>query len=219
MRKRSVLLFILLSIQLYGCSNRQPEKETVIFPAPESSVVGKDGAAETEMPAAESDEEPSSIVAGTENSSAPAGNTVAGNVTDAAAEGQPEESVTTTANDYYHAATDIAAAEVERYAAQVRQQFLAHDWQSLSSEISYPVTIADTTYNNSAEFLEASGSFDGSLDETFFSALENEGCVEMFCNYQGIMLGETGQVWIGEVLGADTDSQGLKIIAVNGLLK
>ena len=48
--------------------------------------------------------------------------------------------------------------------------------------------------SNSAEFLEASGSFDGSLDDAFFSALENEDCVEMFCNYQGIMLGETGQV-------------------------
>lgn len=225
MRKRLILLFILLSIQLYGCSDRQPEKETVILPVPESSVVGEDGAIEAEMSTAELDEEPLSIVTETENSPAPVENTVTENTADVAADAsqsavpQPEESVTTTDDGFYHVATDIAAAEVERYAAQVRQQFLAHDWQALSSEISYPVTIADTTYNNSAEFLEASGSFDGSLDDAFFSALENEDCVEMFCNYQGIMLGETGQVWIGEVLGADLTSQGLKIITVNGLLK
>lgn len=199
MRKRFIILFILFSVQLYGCSSRQPEKEIVILP--------------------------SSTATGAENSPVPVENTAAEDTTDAAAEAsqsavsQPGEHATTTDQDYYHVATSIAAAEVERYAAQVRQQLLAHDWQALSSEISYPITIADTTYNNSAEFLEASGSFDGSLDETFFSALENEDCVEMFCNYQGIMLGETGQVWIGEVLGADLASQGLKIIAVNGLLK
>ena len=33
------------------------------------------------------------------------------------------------------------------------------------------------------------------------------------------MLGETGQVWIGEVLDESLASQGLKIIAVNGLTK
>lgn len=42
--------------------------------------------------------------------------------------------------------------------------------------------------------LEASGSFDDNLADDFFTALEEEDCKEMFCNYQGIMLGETGQV-------------------------
>lgn len=124
-----------------------------------------------------------------------------------------------TTDSSYSAATGIPAAEVERYAAQVRQQFLKHDWTAVSAEISYPITIADVTYNNSTDFLNAAGSFEGNLDEAFFSALESEDCVEMFCNFEGIMIGENGQVWIAEVLDESFTSQGLKIIAVNGLLR
>ncbi len=129
---------------------------------------------------------------------------------------QPEEG-TITDSGCYRVATSICSVEVERYAAQVRQQFLAHDWTAVASEIAYPVTISDITYNSGAAFLEASEKFEVNLDEAFFSALEAEDCIEMFCNYQGIMLGETGQVWIGEVLDENLVSQGLKIIAINGL--
>ena len=132
---------------------------------------------------------------------------------------QPEETVTTADDSYYSAATNISRADVESYAAWVRQQFLEQDWSGISSELSYPITISDITYNNSTDFLEASNSFDSNLDEAFFSALEEEDCAEMFCSWEGIMLGETGQVWIGEVLDAELHSQGLKIIAVNGLFK
>ena len=97
--------------------------------------------------------------------------------------------------------------------------FLEHDWPAISSEISYPITISDITYNNSADFLDASDSFASSLEEDFFSVLEQEDCIEMFCNWEGIMLGETGQIWISEVLDAESRSQGLKIVAVNGMLK
>lgn len=96
---------------------------------------------------------------------------------------------------------------------------MEHDWTAVSAEISYPITIADVTYNNSTDFLNAAGSFEGNLDEAFFSALESEDCVEMFCNFEGIMIGENGQVWIAEVLDESFTSQGLKIIAVNGLLR
>ncbi|MDE6990998.1 MAG: hypothetical protein K2P42_10125 [Lachnospiraceae bacterium] len=131
---------------------------------------------------------------------------------------QPEDG-TIADSGFYRVATSISSVEVERYAAQVRQQFLAHDWTAVASKIAYPVAISGVTYSSSAAFLEASENFDGNLDDAFFSALEAEDCVEMFCNYQGIMLGETGQVWIGEVLDESLVSQGLKIIAVNGLTK
>lgn len=131
---------------------------------------------------------------------------------------QPEEG-TIADSGFYRVATGISSVDVERYAAQVRQQFLAHDWTAVASEIAYPVAISGVTYSSSAAFLEASENFDGNLDDAFFSALEAEDCVEMFCNYQGIMLGETGQVWIGEVLDESLASQGLKIIAVNELTK
>ena len=45
-----------------------------------------------------------------------------------------------------------------------------------------------------------------------FLSLEAENCREMFCSWEGIMLGEAGQVWIAEV------SQELKITGINGML-
>lgn len=148
-------------------------------------------------------------------------NTISDNTVDSSqnTSSQPEESNPKIDNDYYRVATNISSAEVELYAAQVRQQFLIQDWSAISSEISYPITIADVTYENSEDFLNASNSFNSNLNENFLTAIENEDCVEMFCNYEGIMIGESGQIWIGEVLNADFSSQGLKITAINGLLK
>ena len=40
----------------------------------------------------------------------------------------------------------------------------------------------------------------------------------MFCNWQGIMLGDIGSVWIAEVLDGDLTSMGLKVIALNDLV-
>ena len=203
MKKLSVLLFILLSTQLCGCSNQAPEiNETV-------SNISELPFPELETSSVEEKDLVSSKNAETENTDAPVQNMAP----------QPEGTVTTADDGYYSVATNISRADVESYAAQVRQQFLEHDWSAISSEISYPITISDITYNNSTDFLEASDSFDSNLDEAFFSALEEEDCAEIFCNWQGIMLGETGQVWISEVLDAEFHSQGLKIIAVNGLLK
>lgn len=131
---------------------------------------------------------------------------------------QSEKNNPITDNGYYQAATTISSAEVELYAAQIRQQFLMQDWSAISSEISYPITISDITYENREDFLNASNSFGSNLNKAFLTAVENEDCVEMFCNYEGIMIGESGQIWIGEVLNADFSSQGLKITAINGLL-
>lgn len=127
---------------------------------------------------------------------------------------------TISVNDsYYSIATDISRTEVEDYAANVKQSFMEHDWLTISSEISYPITISGIMYPDSATFLDASASFDNNLNEKFFSHLEEEDCVEMFNNSQGIMLGETGEIWIAEVLDDKFNSQGLKIIAINELLK
>lgn len=122
-------------------------------------------------------------------------------------------------DSYYNSATDISCTEVENYAAFVKQSFMEHDWRTISSEISYPITISGTTYSDRAAFLDASKNFDSNLNEKFFSYLEEEDCVEMFVNSQGIMLGETGQIWIADVLDDKSNSHGLKILAINDLLK
>ncbi len=122
-------------------------------------------------------------------------------------------------DSYYSSATDISRTEVEDFAAYVKQSFMEHDWLAISSEISYPITISGTTYSDSAAFLDASNNFDNNLNEKFFSYLEEEDCVEMFVNSQGIMLGETGQIWIADVLDDKSSSHGLMILAINDLLK
>ncbi len=190
MKKISVFLFLLLSICLWGCSAPAAEMNESAPSAPKEAV-----APETEAPAAEASDDSQSL--------AP----------------KEEEPITTTDGDYYSIATDMSSAVVENYATQIKQQFLQHDWPAISEEIAYPITISGITYNNSTEFLAASKSFDSSLDEAFFEALEEEDCKEMFCSWQGIMLGETGQIWIGEVLDEENASQGLMITAVNDLLK
>lgn len=113
------------------------------------------------------------------------------------------------ADDSYNMVTDLSNEEVEPFAETVKQQFLNHDWKSLSENLQYPITIDGVTCNNPDEFLSAD--FEASLNPVFFEKLEEEDCREMFCNWQGIMLGETGQVWLNEYSGT------LKISAVNGL--
>ena len=227
MKKQLIPILILSSALLYGCADHLPEKETATLPASGASFAEQgDAAPQADPPAVitETEADPGSVV-NTDTADVSIANTDTANANTAdvpdipqSVVSQPEEG-TIADSGFYRVATGISSVDVERYAAQVRQQFLAHDWTAVASEIAYPVAISGVTYSSSAAFLEASENFDGNLDDAFFSALEAEDCVEMFCNYQGIMLGETGQVWIGEVLDESLASQGLKIIAVNGLTK
>ena len=210
MKKRFILLFILFCSQLYGCSNHALEPEIVPFDSetyalePEMLSVEEKDTKAFETPTENYHDDNDKV----ENKDISVQQTTI----------QPEELITIGNDNYYSVATDIPRAEVESYAAQIKQQFLEHDWSAISDEISYPITIADITYNNSTDFLNASNGFENNLQEEFFTALEKEDCVEMFCNWQGIMLGETGEVWISEVLDEEFTSQGLKIIAIYGML-
>lgn len=118
-------------------------------------------------------------------------------------------------SELYTLATNIPKAEVEQYAKQVKQQFLDRDWKALSEKFTYPITIGGTVYENPDEFLAAD--FEADLNPYFFVELEEESCENMFCNWSGIMMGETGRVWIVEALNEDFTSNGLRIRAVNGL--
>ena len=226
------VVILLLSVQISGCSNKQsdlPEQEFSWIQEndlKESQTTIEVFSDENTVSAMEAENHSETInradEAKTYHDSQPQeNNTISANTVNSSQNTalQPEKRNPTTDNDYYRVATNISSAEVERYAAQVRQQFLGQDWSAISSEIAYPITISDKTYENSEDFLKASSSYGSNLNKDFLTAVENEDCVEMFCNYEGIMLGESGQIWIGEVLNADFSSQGLKIIAVNGLLK
>lgn len=123
-----------------------------------------------------------------------------------AAQPDPELPETDTAEDFYRACTSLPARKVEGFALRVREAFLARDWAALSEDIAYPITVGEVCCEDAAAF--RAGDF-SALDQSFYDALEAERCRELFCNWQGIMLGG-GQVWIGE------DGAGeLKVTAIN----
>lgn len=117
----------------------------------------------------------------------------------------------------YTVCTRIPGQEVERFAAEVRQLILDQDWDSLADRLVYPILVnGESLYMDSEEFRKDGTLLDVLLGgEAFRAALEQEDCHEMFCNYQGIMLGD-GQVWIGETLEQDGTSQGLKVFVLQG---
>ena len=117
--------------------------------------------------------------------------------------------------DFYSLATDLPASKVEQFAKKVKQQLMIQDWDALSGELSYPVTVDGVIYDTPEEFLAAD--FGADLNPYFFVELEEETCSRMFCNWSGIMLGKTGRVWVVEALNDDLSSQGLKVRAINGL--
>lgn len=128
--------------------------------------------------------------------------------------GEPSQSMEDGGEDYYITATGISTTEVEAFARLVKQQILEKDWNALSENIKYPITIGTVTYHSSGEF--AAADFN-SISEEFIRELQEESCEQMFHNWQGIMMG-SGQVWFAEVLNEDLSSQGLKITALNGLI-
>ncbi len=120
-----------------------------------------------------------------------------------------------TAEDYYSMVTSASAKEVEQFAAGIKEDVLFKDWKSLSAKLAYPIQIGGKTINSSKEFLNMD--IDGMLSQEFVNAIDAESCREMFFNYQGIMMGETGQIWIASVDNGVGQWE-LKVIALNGLL-
>ncbi len=119
-----------------------------------------------------------------------------------------------TAEDYYSVATSASAKEVEEFAFGIKENVVLKDWESLSVKLAYPIQIGEELVKSNEEFLAMD--IDGKLNQAFVDGIAAESCREMFCNYQGIMMGATGQIWIA---GVD-DGAGqweLKVIALNGL--
>lgn len=114
----------------------------------------------------------------------------------------------------YAVCTDISTWEVERFAKRVRRQILDGDFESIADEIAYPITVDGNSYADRKAFLEAG--FVKDPNASFLDAIRNETGELMFCNWQGIMLGN-GEIWFSEVLNRDGSSQGLKITGINGI--
>jgi hypothetical protein len=123
-----------------------------------------------------------------------------------------ETSAGTESSSDYSICTSLSAADVEAFASSAKAALLKSDWNTIASMCSYPITIDGTSYADENSLKKASIT----LSDTSISDLTAESCQNMFCNADGIMLGN-GEVWISEVLDSQMNSEGLKIIAINDL--
>ena len=120
-------------------------------------------------------------------------------------EGDPQDEA------FYAVCTALSKSEVEQFAKEVREMILSSDWEGLSQHISYPITVGGVTYEEGDSF--AAADLEELLDLDAVAAIESEDCVDMFCNYGGIMMGN-GEVWINEVLKEDLSSSGLWVTSL-----
>ena len=92
--------------------------------------------------------------------------------------------------DYYMTSTGVTAEE--QFAEEIKNDILKHDWDALSEKISYPIVINGTTVTNREDFLKLD--IDGKLNQEFVEAIRAETCRKMFCNWQGVMMRDSGQI-------------------------
>lgn len=115
-------------------------------------------------------------------------------------------------NDFYKVCTKYSKQDVERFAQNVRQQILASDWAGLAENIAYPISISGKTYST-ADAL-SKGLKAHPFNKGFLRAIQDASCKDMFCNSNGIMMGN-GEIWINEILDDAQHSKGLRISAIN----
>lgn len=115
-------------------------------------------------------------------------------------------------SDYYAICSSYNKDEVEMFAQIIKDDILNRNWEELAGKISYPITIGNFDCGSEEDFKRIA--FDDILTDDFYTALTDESCETMFCNYAGIMLGN-GQVWIGEVIDEAGENGELRVIAIN----
>ena len=114
---------------------------------------------------------------------------------------EPERSsevrVDTVDTGAYSVATSVPSDEVEQFASNVKAYLLDEDWAALSEVTFYPIRLNDKVIENADAFVQHMANYD--FGDQFIQDISDETCVDMFCNYQGIMMGQQGEIWLSEV--------------------
>lgn len=121
-----------------------------------------------------------------------------------------------TEEDYYMMSTSFTAKEVEQFAVGIKNDILKNNWDALAEKISYPIVINGIMVNNREDFLKLD--IDGNLNQKFVDAINAETCRKMFCNWQGVRMGDTGQIWFANVDNGKGTLE-LLIIGINDMLE
>ena len=98
----------------------------------------------------------------------------------------------------------------------VSNAILEKNKQWLSENISYPIMVSingksRTTIRNKKELLQ---NFDVIFHAGFIEKAKAFECIDIFCNYKGLMLG-AGEIWMNCVSTVNNDQCQLKITAIN----
>ena len=117
---------------------------------------------------------------------------------------------------YYSGLSSMPKGDLEAYAAQVKQEYLEHDWAAIAAKIRYPINMyRDVTCNNADEFLSYMQG--KTVHVSDMEAMAEENCHDMFYNGQGLCLG-AGEVWILDLSYMTDKEPELVIIALSGIV-
>ena len=111
--------------------------------------------------------------------------------------------------------SDLDKTVIENYCALIRFAYLEEDWETISKNISYPISINETELEDATAFLAYME--DKTVHESDRAEMESETCKDMFVNGEGICFG-TGQIWVQDPSYMTDEEPTLEIIAISGIV-
>ena len=102
---------------------------------------------------------------------------------------------------------------VEKFVSELKSAILAKNSEFVAKRVSYPITVylnGKTVKNikNQKEFIEM---FDQIFYPDFLQKIKAAKTENLFARYDGVMLGERGEIWISSIAGQKAP----KIITIN----
>jgi uncharacterized protein YcfL len=116
---------------------------------------------------------------------------------------------------YALAAENESDQDVENFISKIQNYVINDNKEQLAEQVRYPIIVKingkATTIQNKDDFIKKYAQI---LYPEYKKAIINAFTKYLFANYQGIMFGEVGEMWINEVTPTGNNSK-LMIIAIN----
>ena len=130
--------------------------------------------------------------------------------------GPASDMKTVTDPDHYSAVTAMDKLQVETVVGfNVRTYYLSENWYAMADMIRYPITVNGTELADADAFLGYM--IDKTVSDSDRQAMMAEDFLDMFVNYQGIMMGD-GEIWLSYPNYGTDEEPRLEIIAINGIV-
>ena len=116
--------------------------------------------------------------------------------------------------NFYRVFTDMDKDSVEKIAAEVRDLYLAEDWEGIKKYVKYPVNVRGTICENEADFDKAIKGKKVTAEDR--KAMEDEDCKDMFSNSHGLCFG-SGEIWMQDGSALTDGTPEIHIITISGI--